>query len=219
MLINHHRIKVSKTAHYYTFGDLNQNTRCIWFVFHGYGQTAASFIESFSFLDPKKHMVVAIEGLSRFYRDGFDGPVAASWMTREDRLDEIADYSKFIQGVFEEYTKELPNEVKVVLFGFSQGASTVYRWVTSKFPYFHHLINWAGWIPEDIHYDDCRDYLMAKKSYFVYGLEDKFLPQERVNSLHNFVQENDLNVEFLHFDGKHEVFVPFLKTFISKRIK
>jgi hypothetical protein len=60
-------------------------------VTHGYGQLAKTFIRRFEPIMDAQTLVVAPEGLSRFYWGGFDGPVVASWMTREDRLDEIAD--------------------------------------------------------------------------------------------------------------------------------
>ena len=35
---------------------------------------------------------MAPEGLSRFYLEGFSGKVGATWMTREDRLNDIDNY-------------------------------------------------------------------------------------------------------------------------------
>jgi len=216
--IQHFKKKIDKTAHYYTYGELNRHTKYLWFVCHGYAQTAEEFLKNFQHLDPETHFIVAPEGLSRFYQSGFDGKVVASWMTRRHRLDEIGDYSRFIQSLYEEYTKEVSDDVRIVLLGYSQGGSTVYRWITSKYPYFYCFINWAGWIPEDIDYEDCRHYLNSKKNYFVYGLEDKFLPRERINMLSAFTEEKDLAVKFYHFNGRHVIDPVFLQSFIQKHL-
>jgi predicted esterase len=219
MEIENHRISVQKTAYYYTLGSLSNKTRYIWFVCHGYAESAKEFIRKFDFLDPNVHFIVAAEGFSRFYKDGFYGDVVASWMTKEDRLNEINDYANYLQKLYKRITAQAPEEVNIILFGFSQGGSTVYRWITSKFPYFDVYINWAGWIPEDIDYSSSLDYLNSKKIFFLYGLEDSFLPQEKIAELNTFCQDNKLKVKFYHFDGKHRIKTDFLKSFLQKSLK
>ena len=41
-----HEIEITKTARYFTLGELNENTKTVWFVLHGYAQTAEDFLES-----------------------------------------------------------------------------------------------------------------------------------------------------------------------------
>ena len=88
--MNKKEIKVPKTARYFTIGNEEQPDE-IWFVLHGYAQLANYFIEKFRVLESKNILVVAPEGLHRFYWNGMSGRVAASWMTKEDRLTDIAD--------------------------------------------------------------------------------------------------------------------------------
>jgi len=216
--IEYHRIQVNKTARYFTYGSLNRNTKYLWIICHGYAQTAESFIQNFTHLDPEIHFIVAPEGLSRFYKNGFEGEVVASWMTKLDRLDEISDYARYLQTICEYFVSQISDEVKIILFGYSQGGSTVYRWITSKYPYFNCFVNWAGWIPEDLDYEDSKHYLNAKKNLYIYGLEDRFLPTERINHLSNFCQENDLHVKFYHFNGKHVIDKDFLNIIIQKHL-
>ena len=93
-----HHLTVSRTASYQQLGTLSARTRRVWFVCHGYGQLAAYFVRHFAFLaeaDPTT-VVIAPEGLSRFYLTGNGGRVGASWMTRDDRLHEIADHINFL---------------------------------------------------------------------------------------------------------------------------
>ena len=93
-----HQLTVSRTARYHQLGELSAMTRRVWFVAHGYGQLAAYFIRHFAPLtaaDPHL-VVVAPEGLSRFYLNGTGGRVGATWMTKEDRLAEIEDYVAYL---------------------------------------------------------------------------------------------------------------------------
>ena len=86
-----HHLAVAKTARYYSLGEPGPATRQLWFVCHGYGQLAGRFLRHFEPLDDGSRVIVAPEGLSRFYlsESPAERRVGASWMTREDRLVEI----------------------------------------------------------------------------------------------------------------------------------
>ena len=83
--------------------------------------------------------IVAPEALSRFYdgdmqaRMHRDAKVGASWMTREDRLSEIADYIAYLDAVHESILARLggARRLPVTVLGFSQGGATAARWVAS----------------------------------------------------------------------------------------
>src|SRR2546422_2073748 len=62
-----HHLPVSRTARYYTLGEPGRGTRQLWFVCHGYGQLAGRFIRHFEQLNDGSRVIVAPEGLSRFY--------------------------------------------------------------------------------------------------------------------------------------------------------
>ena len=70
-----HSIKIEKTAHYYSIGELNKQTNELWIVCHGYGQLASFFIDKFKELNKDNRYIVAPEGLNKFYLHGFDGRV------------------------------------------------------------------------------------------------------------------------------------------------
>ena len=76
--------------------------RELWYVLHGYGQLAAPFLDDFRAIDDGTRLIVAPEALSRFYEGDVqarlhkDAKVGASWMTREDRDAEIADYVAYL---------------------------------------------------------------------------------------------------------------------------
>src|SRR3954467_9897190 len=94
-------ITVSKTARYFVSGEMTESIEQLWFVCHGYAQLASSFLTWFDALDQQKHLVIAPEGLHRFYWKGFSDKVVASWMTKEDREADIADYVNFLNKVYD----------------------------------------------------------------------------------------------------------------------
>ena len=206
-----HKLKVQKTAHYYTLGEANENTKYFWIVCHGYGQLAASFIQSFKSIEATDSFILAPEGLSHFYWKNFTDAAVASWMTRHNRLEEIEDYSNYIKTLYEQYRASMPSDVKVILMGFSQGCATQCRWMMRELPNFEALILWGGLLPEDLLYSTHKDYFSTKKILFVYGEKDPLLNAEHLQWHKTFAQKQALKMETYCFDGKHEVDRSFLQ--------
>src|SRR5437773_9979565 len=99
--MHEHHLSVSRTARYFTLGERSAAVAEVWFACHGYGQLGARFLEKLRVLDDGTRYLVAPEGLSRFYlsESPSERRVGASWMTREDRLAEIADYVQYLDAV------------------------------------------------------------------------------------------------------------------------
>lgn len=213
-----HSIPVERTAHYYTLGKTGKHIKRLWIVCHGYGQLASRIIQKFSGLDDGATFIIAPEGLSRFYWEGVSGQVAASWMTKMDRLEEIADYTRFIRKIYDQYIEQFSEDTEISLFGFSQGCATQCRWIMREFPEFHNLVLWAGRFPEDLDYRPHRKYFSSKKIYFVYGKQDQFLTNEFLNWQSNFAKEQYLEYETITFDGKHVIDRKILKDLFLKTI-
>ncbi len=200
-----HSLSVLRTAHYATIGEIGPDVKTIWLVFHGYGQLSTSFIKAFEPIVDEHTFVLAPEGLSRFYWGGFDGPIVSSWMTREDRLEEIADYSRMITLLYNQYVPQCAPDVQIVLFGFSQGTATAVRWIMRDFPHFDHLMLWAGQLPEDLDYQPVLDYYSDKQLHFAYGDQDRFITPERLDFMRQVLEESKLSFSEHPFAGKHRV--------------
>lgn len=200
-----HHLTVQRTARYYTLGEPGPQTRYCWLACHGYAQLAGLFIRKFeSILDPAT-LVIAPEGLSRFYWQGMGGSVGASWMTKEDRLAEIDDHCFYLQTLYEKYTAQIPANAKIILAGFSQGCATVLRWMVRCQPRFDHLVLWAGNLPDDIDYQAYRDYFEGKSIHYIYGLSDEYITPERSEQLMGMLRNSGMRVNIHTFDGKHEL--------------
>ena len=126
-------VRVPRTARYWTL-DADAPPRELWYVLHGYKQLARRFMRRFTPVHGGARRIVAPEGLSRFYIEqepGRHGPtsvVGATWMTREDRLNEIRDYVDYLDRLHREVAADA-EAAPVTVLGFSQGVATAARWV------------------------------------------------------------------------------------------
>ncbi|MFN3917872.1 MAG: alpha/beta hydrolase [Flavobacteriales bacterium] len=203
-----HNIKVEKTARYFVLGQPSEKTKRIWFVYHGYAQLANYFLKKFESLDNEQDMIIAPEGLHRFYWSGFSGKVVASWMTKEDRLNDIDDYVNFLNRVYDEVIssfKNFENKPEIISLGFSQGTATVCRWITLSNKEIDRLIIWAGAFPEDINYFEKKELFASLKPIWISGNKDGFLPEEKVRSILNLMTENEIPFKRIVYEGSHTI--------------
>src|SRR3989442_15284817 len=74
--------------------------------FHGYGESAETEFDRLRSIEgSKRWIVVAIQGLHRFYRRS-SNEVVASWMTKQDRELAIADNNIYTAKVVDAVGKE-----------------------------------------------------------------------------------------------------------------
>ena len=198
-------------ARYYTQGELTTTTKKIWFVLHGYGQLAKFFISKFKVLSEAGVLVIAPEGLSKFYLEDVtsrartgNNRVGATWMTRENRLTDIDNYITYLNTI---YQKEVPYnfEGEVTILGFSQGAATATRWSIEGNPVYNELILWAGILPPDMDFEKAHEKLKNKKIIEIFGKTDPYLTDERLKEVTSLNARLNINPTRIEFDGGHEI--------------
>jgi len=151
--VQEHRLVTTRRARYYTIGGGDQPLEEVWIVLHGLGQLAAVFMKYFQSIASPRRLIVAPEALNRYYVTAGtsgrtqDAKVGAAWMTREDRVNEIADYVDFLDAVWRETAAEAS---RVTVLGFSQGVATACRWMAMGNSRVDRLIAWAGQLPPDV---------------------------------------------------------------------
>lgn len=210
-MIREHHLRVSKTARYFTLGDPGAPHTEVWFVCHGYGQLAGYFIRRFQDLAGGRRLIVAPEGLSRFYLEDPEGGhaqarVGATWMTREDRLHDIADYVAYLDTVYREVLGAAAAErVRVTALGFSQGVATVTRWVARGRVKVDRLVLWGDRLPPDLDVAASSDALRKTEVVFVSGTADPYWPPEAVANAAERLREGDIPYRLVTFDGGHEL--------------
>ena len=204
-MASHLKVRTEKTGHYYQHGRLSQSTRFVWICLHGYGQLAKHFISRFEFLDPELHLVIAAEGLNRFYFEGLNDRPVATWMTREDRLDEIADYILFLESLRKKLGWDKNERIRVIYLGFSQGVTTLLRWLVDAAPRADYILLWAGGIPDDILFDRRRAYFEKISAFYFVGDVDVYLPEERVQAILSALMYRGLNCRLVAYRGEHKI--------------
>ena len=200
-----HALTTTRTAQYYTFGTAGPQTKSCWLALHGYGQLARYFLRRFDVVAGENTLVAAPEALARFYTNPEESRVGAGWMTREHRLDDIADNMVYLDALYAGLRENLPPECRFTAFGFSQGCATLMRWALHARPPLAALVLYAGSIPEDLPYAQHLDYLSSFPIFLVYGTQDEFLTPERVAAYRAFIAQAGLPVQYLVFEGGHAV--------------
>ena len=210
-------LKVEKTARISILGNLDIALDDLYIVCHGYGHSSEHFVKKFEGILNAKTVVVAPEGLHRYYLNGTNGRVGASWMTSEERETDINDYISYLDKVYHFIMDKLvflPKRVNVI--GFSQGGATAARWVAKTKFKVDHLILWASVFPPDMDWTKDLANLKQKKIYLVVGDEDEYLGKPEIVKQKETLAEFDLQVETIIFKGKHEIPLPILTSLADK---
>ncbi len=192
-------------ARYFQLGELNSTTKNLIFVLHGHGQLGKYFIRKFQVLDTGDNCIIAPEGLSRYYLEGYTGRVGATWMTKEDRLTDIANYQNYLNTLFTNVTSSLSKDTSVTIIGFSQGAATASRWAATPDMDFDQLVLWAGIFPPDMDFEHSGEKFKQKNIKYIYGIQDPFITPERFNEMRNLSQRLKVDPEVITFQGAHEI--------------
>ncbi len=200
-----HHFSTPRTARYFTLGAPERSTD-LWIVCHGYGQLASRFLERFRPIEAEQRCIVAPEGLSRFYltESPTERRVGASWMTREDRLQEIDDYVRYLDGI---YGRVVTRNARVTALGFSQGTATACRWAALGSSRVDHLILWGGEVPPDLDLKRLR----VPRLTLVYGTRDELFTPKIVAATESRLREHKITYQLVPFEGGHEMDEPTLR--------
>ena len=200
-----HRIQTTRRARYYTIGG-SESVEEVWIVLHGHGQLASVFINYFKSIETPKRLVVAPEALNRYYvEEGASGrtkdaKVGATWMTRMDRENEIADYVDFLDAVWAETAARA---ARVVALGFSQGVATACRWIAHGTSRVDRLIAWAGQLPPDVNPSVFSK--LAHGLTLVSGSTDEYAAWIAEGNNSARLEAVGIKPEVLTFDGGHRM--------------
>lgn len=144
-----HTLETPRTARWFSLRSDETPIADVWFLLHGYLQTADTFLEWFRPAAVPGRLLVAAEGLSRTYADREQQRVGVSWMTRRDRDHEIRDYTRYLTRLAGEVLTGL-DRPRIEVHGFSQGAATACRWVAADDRLVDRLVLWGGATPPDV---------------------------------------------------------------------
>jgi predicted esterase len=207
-----HQLKVERTARYHVLGTPAPEVRQCWVVLHGYGQLAASLLRQCEPLAAPDTLVVAPEGLSRFYvaetppPNRTEAKVGASWMTREARETEIADYVAYLDRLHTHLIEACATRFDTCMLGFSQGVATAARWAAlGNAPPPSRLVLWAGRAPEELWTDAARRRLANTELVLAAGDADGYLSPGDLERAAEHARGRGYRVRTLTFHGGHAI--------------
>lgn len=209
-------LQIEKKARYFQLGNPGNNTSIVWVVLHGYGMLSEFFIQKFKKLENKNTLILAPEALNRFYIDTNYGRVGASWMTKDERQDDIKENIKYLNSLMDQIIKEIGhNRFKINVLGFSQGGATACRWLFKSGLKFENLIMWAGDIPKDTLTEENRLKWSDMNTHLVMGKKDELINEEMKAKFLKLVTDYKLDYKLTLYDGDHRIYPDVLMELIK----
>lgn len=208
------RVNYTHSNSYETLNSLTDKTKNIWLVFHGMGYLSRYFLKYFKSLSADENYIIAPQAPSKYYMGPDFKHVGASWLTREDTINETTNIMNYVDAVF---ATESIEASKLIIMGYSQGVSIACRWMASRNIQPKTVVLHSGGIPVELTADKF-DYLVADTPiYYIYGDTDKYITPERVKEqteIGNALFGDRLTIN--SFSGGHEVNTNLLKALAKK---
>ncbi|MEJ6695310.1 MAG: hypothetical protein QNK51_05730 [Chitinophagales bacterium] len=198
-----HYLQVQRTARYFLSGQINDKIKQVLVVLHGYAQNADDFLEAFASLQDEHTLVVAPEGLSKFYWKDFSSNPSSSWMTSLERENEILDTMHYLERVVQEVQSQLPMKgITYTCLGFSQGAATASRLCCNRWITFSKLFLYGGAPAHDLNWNALPKDLSF---HLIYGDKDVFVSKSQVEKVQTMIKSKHFFVKAYSYQGKHKI--------------
>jgi predicted esterase len=169
--------------------------------FHGYAEDAEMQLERLRGLPGSERcLVVSIQGLHSFYNRRTN-QVVASWMTKQNRDEAIADNIAYVKICLDAIAKEWQSAPVAVFAGFSQGVAMAFRAAA----YFDNrvagVIAAGGDVPPELTLDALQK---IPRVLIGRGTGDALYSDEQFGKDESRLRECGANVHTLLFSGGHE---------------
>lgn len=204
-------ISYTNTNTYSTLNTLTASTKNVWFVCHGMGYLSRYFLRYFKGLNSNENYIIAPQAASKYYiQPGFKH-VGASWLTKENTIKDTENVMRNFDAIFK--AENLPNNINLIIFGYSQGVSVAMRYIAKRQLPCTQLVMHSGGIPKELEAEDFK-FLNAKVS-LIYGEKDAYLNEERIASeTKKAIELFGDHFNSIAFDGGHEVNVELINNLV-----
>lgn len=200
---------------YSVLNNYTEKTKNVWVVFHGLGYLSKYFINYFSKLNPEENFIIAPQAPSKYYLGKNFKHVGASWLTKENTIEETKNVLTYVDSVFKTEITTTPKYL--IVLGYSQGVSIASRWVANRKINCDHLLLHSGGIPTELVPEDFLFLKKQTKVTYLYGNKDQYInearkTEETLKGNHLFGKHLDIEV----FEGVHEVNTDYIKELSEK---
>ena len=202
------RVNYTHSNSYEILNSRSEKTKNIWLVFHGMGYLSRYFLKYFKGLDQQENYIIAPQAPSKYYMGPDFKHVGASWLTREDTLNETENILNYVDAVAKAEELETSN---LILMGYSQGVSIACRWMATRKIQPKMVVLHSGGIPVELTASQFEYLDTETPVYYIYGDTDQYITPERVEeqsergvklfadrlSIHNFAGGHQVNTQYL----------------------
>ncbi|WP_422104806.1 alpha/beta hydrolase [Winogradskyella sp.] len=197
---------------YSTLNSLTETTKTVWFVCHGMGYLSRYFLRYFKGLNPEDNYIIAPQAPSKYYIQP-KMHVGANWLTRDNTVAGMQNILNYFEAIFE--VEQLPDHVKLIVFGYSQGVSVAMRYLAYKKLQCSQLVMHSGGIPKELKAEDFEYLSPHTKVKLIYGTDDEFLDENRIAD--ETARATELfgdRLTIRPFEGKHVVNVDYINDLV-----
>jgi predicted esterase len=182
-----HWIPVAQEQRVDSLGTLSDATKHVWVGLHGYGQLVQFFARHFRSLATEERAFVFPQGPHKFYLNGVHGRVGASWMTKDERLVDIANQRLYLGFVFQWIKQQAP-KATIHCVAFSQGVATIMRCIGHPDVQPSSILAWAGSWPPDLD-ETNRAALEELRFKACFGTRDEYITTEKQQEMRGYYLE------------------------------
>ena len=208
------QVTYQTTNSYTTLNTLTDKTKNVWIIFHGIGYLSKYFLKYFDELPQEENYIIAPQAPSKYYLNNQYHHVGASWLTKENTVNETQNVLNYLDAVFS--SQVIPENCDLIVFGYSQGVSIATRWVAKKQLQCQQLVLYAGGIPHELSPKDF-NFLITKNTKITTLVGDK---DEYIND--DILQTESKRIASLFsgkakqiiFEGKHEIKKEIINTLV-----
>lgn len=207
-------ITYQATNSYSTLNTLSETTKNVWFVCHGMGYLSRYFLKYFADLNPQENYFIAPQAQSKYYVTSRLKHVGASWLTKENTINETENVMRYFDAVFE--AEKIPEDVNLITLGYSQGVSVALRYISKRQMKCSHIVMMSGGIPKELTAADFEFLAPLTKVSLIYGTQDEYLDEDRLSVEKNRAFElfGHCDLQIIPFEGQHEVHREMLKQIV-----
>jgi len=208
------QITFNHKAPYYKLGSINDQSRNIWMIFHGYGQLAEEFQDKFSVINQDENVLVFPQGLSKFYLKEIDKNIGASWMTAHDRDTDIENYLSYLNQVYDLEIEPYSKQLKFNILGFSQGVHTATRWIYRSGINYDKLILWGAGLAYEINKEIVSASFNKGKQCIALGDQDRFIDKGALDKIQSRYNSIGFDYQLIRYKGGHDIYPEVLKSLL-----
>ncbi len=199
------QISYKITNTYSTLNKLTDTIEHVWFVCHGMGYLSRYFINYFNDLNKEMNYVIAPQAQSKYYITPKLKHVGASWLTKENTIQETENVMEYFDSIFE--NESINGFKNLIILGYSQGVSVVLRYIKTRQLQCSQIVLMSGGIPKELTVSDFSFLKPDTIVSFIYGDNDAYLNEDRILQEKNraFALFGHVNLNIIPFEGIHEV--------------